>query len=255
MARRCCFTRRRKRQVALLGSPRDPMGARGRVHDHGILSRRENRPRLLPHDEDSARLLTNQPHIMFRLERIVLREIRLPLKEPFRISSGVVSERRICLLELLATDGVDRLVGVRRGRAAELQLRRRSTPRGIAIREWLAPRVLGRTFDGPGARVRGARSRTSAGTTWPRRRSRWAAGSSRRDRRSFRSRSCSAARATASRPASRSASRRTPTALVAERARGVRRRATARSRSRSSRARTSTTCAPCAQALGPDGRL
>jgi O-succinylbenzoate synthase len=58
---------------------------------------------------------------MFRLDRIVLREIRLPLKEPFRISSGVVSERRICLLELFATDGPtgwSEAAG-----AAELQLR------------------------------------------------------------------------------------------------------------------------------------
>ena len=39
------------------------------------------------------------------LDSIVLREIRLPLKEPFRISSGVVNERRICLLELTDADG------------------------------------------------------------------------------------------------------------------------------------------------------
>ncbi|HUP90430.1 MAG TPA: hypothetical protein VM100_13820, partial [Longimicrobiales bacterium] len=38
-------------------------------------------------------------------DRIVLREIRLPLREPFRISSGEVSERRIMLLEIHA-DGV-----------------------------------------------------------------------------------------------------------------------------------------------------
>ena len=39
------------------------------------------------------------------LERIGLREIRLALKEPFRISSGVVSDRRICLVELTDADG------------------------------------------------------------------------------------------------------------------------------------------------------
>jgi o-succinylbenzoate synthase len=37
---------------------------------------------------------------MIEVAAITLREIRLPLREPFRISSGVVSERRIALLEL-----------------------------------------------------------------------------------------------------------------------------------------------------------
>ena len=46
-------------RLALRGSTRDPMGTRGRIHDHGILSGRENRPRVLPHDEDSARVLTD----------------------------------------------------------------------------------------------------------------------------------------------------------------------------------------------------
>ena len=40
-----------------------------------------------------------------RVERIVLREIHLPLKEPFRISSGEVRERRIMLLELFDASG------------------------------------------------------------------------------------------------------------------------------------------------------
>ena len=35
-----------------------------------------------------------------------LREIRLPLREPFRISSGVISDRRILLLELTDASGV-----------------------------------------------------------------------------------------------------------------------------------------------------
>ena len=34
------------------------------------------------------------------LTRLTLREIRLPLREPFRISSGVVDTRRILVLEL-----------------------------------------------------------------------------------------------------------------------------------------------------------
>jgi O-succinylbenzoate synthase len=39
------------------------------------------------------------------LVSITLREIHLPLKEPFRISSGVVKDRRIALLELADADG------------------------------------------------------------------------------------------------------------------------------------------------------
>jgi len=42
---------------------------------------------------------------MINLKRITLREIRLPLREPFQISSGVMSERRIALLELHDASG------------------------------------------------------------------------------------------------------------------------------------------------------
>jgi len=85
---------------------------------------------------------------MLRIERIVLREIRLPLKEPFRISSGVVSERRIALLELLDTDGT---VGWSECVAGEQPNYSSETidTAWLAMREWLAPRVLGRTYDGP----------------------------------------------------------------------------------------------------------
>ena len=37
---------------------------------------------------------------MLTISRITLREIRLPLREPFQISSGTMTERRITLLEL-----------------------------------------------------------------------------------------------------------------------------------------------------------
>ena len=42
---------------------------------------------------------------MIRLDRILLREIRLPLREPFRISSGEMKERRIMLCELFDAAG------------------------------------------------------------------------------------------------------------------------------------------------------
>jgi O-succinylbenzoate synthase len=80
---------------------------------------------------------------MLSLDRITLREIRLGLKEPFRISSGIESERRILLLELEDAGGATAW--------AECVAFPRPfyTPETIdtawlAIREWLAPRLLGR---------------------------------------------------------------------------------------------------------------
>ncbi|HEX7051100.1 MAG TPA: o-succinylbenzoate synthase [Longimicrobiales bacterium] len=87
---------------------------------------------------------------MLRIERIIMREIRLRLKEPFRISSGVASERRICLLELHHADGV---VGWSECVAGEWPNYSPETidTAWLAIREWLAPRVLGRDLAGPEA--------------------------------------------------------------------------------------------------------
>lgn len=45
------------------------------------------------------------PPPVLRIERITLREIRLTLKEPFRISSGLVHEWHMALLELEDRDG------------------------------------------------------------------------------------------------------------------------------------------------------
>jgi O-succinylbenzoate synthase len=85
---------------------------------------------------------------MLRIERITLREIRLALKEPFRISSGVVTDRRICLLELADADGV---VGWSECVAGELPNYSAETidTAWHAMREWLAPRLLGQSIDGP----------------------------------------------------------------------------------------------------------
>jgi O-succinylbenzoate synthase len=85
---------------------------------------------------------------MIRVERIVLRELPLALREPFRISSGLVSERRIFLLELRDADGASAwsecVAGERPNYSAET-----IDTAWHAIREWVAPRVLGRAFDGP----------------------------------------------------------------------------------------------------------
>src|SRR4051812_50216108 len=76
---------------------------------------------------------------MLRIERVVLREIRLPLKEPFRISSGVVTERRICLLELSDAAGA---TGWSECVAGELPNYSAETidTAWHALREWLGPR-------------------------------------------------------------------------------------------------------------------
>ncbi|HEX9108263.1 MAG TPA: o-succinylbenzoate synthase, partial [Longimicrobiales bacterium] len=85
---------------------------------------------------------------MLRLERIQLRQIHLPLREPFRISSGVLTARVITLLELSDADGV---VAWSECVAEELPNYSPDTAETswLAIREWLAPRVLGRSFESP----------------------------------------------------------------------------------------------------------
>lgn len=85
---------------------------------------------------------------MLRIDRLTLREIRMPLREPFAISSGMVHERRICLLQLRQVDG---LLTWAECVADEMP---NYSPETIdtawhAIKEWLAPRVLGKTFRGP----------------------------------------------------------------------------------------------------------
>ncbi len=85
-----------------------------------------------------------------QLTRIVLREIRLPLREPFRISSGVVHERRILLLELFdaseATTWAECVAGEEPNYSEET-----IDTAWHAITEWIAPRVLGRMLPHPRA--------------------------------------------------------------------------------------------------------
>lgn len=78
-----------------------------------------------------------------RIEAITMREIRLPLREPFRISSGVVSERRILLLELIDASGVSAWAECVAGEHPNYSPETIDTA-WHAIREWLAPRVRGR---------------------------------------------------------------------------------------------------------------
>ena len=85
----------------------------------------------------------------FQIERVELREIRLPLREPFRISSGVCAERRICLLELRDGDGAAAWSECVAGEQPNYSPETVDTA-WLAISEWLAPRVLGRRFAEPG---------------------------------------------------------------------------------------------------------
>jgi O-succinylbenzoate synthase len=84
-----------------------------------------------------------------RVDRIVLREIRLPLKEPFRISSGEVRERRIMLLELHDASGASVWSECVAGEAPNYSSETIDTA-WIVIAQWVAPRVLGRAFGHPG---------------------------------------------------------------------------------------------------------
>lgn len=85
---------------------------------------------------------------MIRLEKVVLREIRLPLKEPFRISSGEVKERRILLLELHTAEGVRAWSECVAGEKPNYSPETIDTA-WLALRSWLAPRLLGEALESP----------------------------------------------------------------------------------------------------------
>ncbi len=85
---------------------------------------------------------------MLCVDRITLREIRLSLKEPFRIWSGNVQERRIALLELTDRDGASVMSECVAFHQPNYSPETIDTA-WFAIREWLAPRLLGRELAGP----------------------------------------------------------------------------------------------------------
>lgn len=85
---------------------------------------------------------------MLRIERITWREIRLALKEPFRISSGVMQERRVGLLELTTRDGAtawSECVAFQQPIYSSETI----DTAWMAIRDWLAPRLLDAQIDSP----------------------------------------------------------------------------------------------------------
>jgi len=82
-----------------------------------------------------------------RLESITLREVHLALKEPFRISSGIQSHRRILLVRL-AGEGVEGWGECVAGEHPNYSPENADTA-WLAMGQWLAPRLLGRRFAGP----------------------------------------------------------------------------------------------------------
>lgn len=85
---------------------------------------------------------------MLLIEQMILREIRLPLKEPFRISSGVESERRIFLVQILNPMGTEGWGECVAGAAPNYAPETIDTA-WMMVRDWVVPRVMGREFRGP----------------------------------------------------------------------------------------------------------
>ncbi|MEE8142322.1 MAG: o-succinylbenzoate synthase, partial [Planctomycetota bacterium] len=77
-----------------------------------------------------------------KIQQITLREIRLSLREPFQISSGTATTRRILLLELQDESGTTAWSECAAGEQPNYSPETIDTA-WLAIREWLAPRVLG----------------------------------------------------------------------------------------------------------------
>jgi o-succinylbenzoate synthase len=85
-----------------------------------------------------------------RVESITFREIRLPLLEPFRISSGMVSERRILLAEISDGDGTRAWSECVAGELPNYSAETVDTA-WLALNEWFAPRLLGVPLSTPAA--------------------------------------------------------------------------------------------------------
>ena len=85
-----------------------------------------------------------------RLRSITLREIRMALVEPFRISSGTADLRRILLLETRDADGFTAWSECVAGEHPYFSAETIDTA-WLAIREWLGPLALGEPLDRPDA--------------------------------------------------------------------------------------------------------
>jgi o-succinylbenzoate synthase len=81
------------------------------------------------------------------IAHIELREIRLPLREPFRISSGEVTERRILLVRITDADGVVAWSECVAGEHPNYSSETVETA-WLALRAWFGPRLLAAAVDG-----------------------------------------------------------------------------------------------------------
>lgn len=82
---------------------------------------------------------------MIQITGITLRDITLPLKTPFRISSGVTTVRRIILVAVEDADGAVGWGECVADREPHYSAETIETCR-LALRAWVAPRVLGKQF-------------------------------------------------------------------------------------------------------------
>ncbi|HSQ36996.1 MAG TPA: o-succinylbenzoate synthase [Acidimicrobiia bacterium] len=87
---------------------------------------------------------------MITIIRLVLREIALSLREPFRTSSGITHHRRILVVEAADADGAVGWGECVAEEAPAYSAETVDTARS-AITAWVAPAVLGRPFAGPEA--------------------------------------------------------------------------------------------------------
>jgi o-succinylbenzoate synthase len=86
---------------------------------------------------------------MLKIVRVTIRELRLPLKEPFQISSGTMTARRITLLELHDASGAKAWSECVADDLPNYTSETTDTA-WTAITRWVIPRVLGRSFEAPG---------------------------------------------------------------------------------------------------------
>lgn len=86
---------------------------------------------------------------MLQIVRVTLREIRLPLREPFQISSGTMSERRIALVELEDASGASAW-GECVADDAPNYLPETIDLSWVSLCKWVIPRVLAQRFESPG---------------------------------------------------------------------------------------------------------
>jgi o-succinylbenzoate synthase len=84
------------------------------------------------------------------IRSVELREIRLPLRQPFRISSGTVHQRRILLAHISDADGVTVWSECVAGEEPNYSAETIDTA-WHALREWFVPRLLGAQIASPAA--------------------------------------------------------------------------------------------------------